>query len=300
MIRIPTRPAPTRRLAAGLLMLALPALGGCAALSSVNPFAKANQNLPKPIDLATEPPDKLYSNGIDALDAERYKVAVAHFEAIQQNYPYSSWTINAQLMEGYTEYKRSNYTDAIAQLDRFIQLHPTSKDAAYAYYLRSLCYYEQISDIQRDQKGTQEAMAALQEVVNRFPDSAYGRDARLKIDLCRDHLAGKEMAVGRYYEKQHYYAAAIGRYQRVVDDFQTTNHTAEALSRLTEIYLKLGLKTEAERTASVLAYNYPGNPWYQTSWNELVNQGLVNGKNVYGTPPARNAGFFARSFGWIF
>ena len=289
-----------RTLTNGLAASLLIALGGCATLNSINPFAKANQTLAKPIDLATEPPATLYSNGIDALDAERYKVAVDHFEAIQQNYPYSTWTINAQLMEGYTEYKRSNYTEAIAQLDRFIQLHPTSKDAAYAYYLRSLCYYEQISDIQRDQKGTQEAMAALQEVVNRFPDSAYGRDARLKIDLCRDHLAGKEMEVGRYYEKQHYYAAAIGRYQRVVDDFQTTNHTAEALSRLTEIYLKLGLKSEAQHTASVLAYNYPGSPWYQTSWNQMVNQGLVNGKNVYGAPAARNAGFFARTFGSIF
>ena len=129
-----------------------------------------------------------------------------------------------------------------ATLDRFIQLHPAHRDVAYAYYLRALCYYEQIADIQRDQKGTQQAMDALQEVVNRFPDSAYARDARLKIDLCRDHLAGKEMEIGRWYESQHLYEAAIGRFQRVVDDYQTTNHVPEALHRLTEIYLILGLR----------------------------------------------------------
>jgi outer membrane protein assembly factor BamD len=203
-------------------------------------------------------------------------------------------------MEGYTEYRRNNYTEAVAQLDRFIQLHPSSKDVAYAYYLRSLCYYEQISDIARDQKGTEAAQTALQEVVNRFPDSAYARDARLKIDLCRDHLAGKEMLIGRYYEKQHLYAAAIGRYQREVDDYQTTNHTAEALSRLTEIYLKLGMVDEAKRTASVLAYNYPGSPWYQNSWNDLVSVGAVHGEPSHSVTAEDHPGFFTRAWNWAF
>ena len=177
---------------------------------------------------------------------------------MEQNYPYSSWAVNAQLMQGYTQYLQNNYTDAIGTLDRFIQLHPAHRDVAYAYYLRALCYYEQIADIQRDQRGTELAMNALQEVVNRFPDSAYARDARLKIDLCRDHLAGKEMEIGRWYESQHLYEAAIGRFQRVVDDYQTTNHVPEALHRLTEIYLLLGLRDQARKTASVLGYNYPG------------------------------------------
>jgi len=284
------------------IRLALPLLltlatGGCATIHSILPFTKTDDT-PK-VNLADEPPDILYTNGIDALERKNFSVAVKHFDAIQQNYPYSSWATNAQLMEGYTEYRRNNYTEAVSQLDRFIALHPASKDVSYAYYLRSLCYYEQVADISRDQKGTQEAMAALQEVVNRFPDSAYARDARLKIDLCRDHLAGKEMLIGRYYEKQHFYAAAIGRYQRVVDDFQTTNHTAEALSRLTEIYLKLGMVAEAKRTASVLAYNYPGNPWYQTSFRELASVGAVQGApDDAPKPPPR--GFFSRTFGWIF
>ena len=152
---------------------------------------------------------------------------------------------------------------------------PAHRDIAYAYYLRALCYYEQIADIQRDQRGTEQAMNALQEVVNRFPGTTYARDASLKVDLCRDHLAGKEMEIGRFYQKQHLYEAAIGRFQRVVDDFQTTNHVPEALHRLTEIYLVLGLRDEARKTASVLGYNYPGNQWYEDSYTQLVDDGLA-------------------------
>ncbi len=278
------------------ILLAL-SLGGCKTINSVLPFTK-DDDTPK-VNLADEPPDQLYSNGVDALQKANYSTAVRHFDAIQQNYPYSSWATNAQLMEGYTEYRRDSYTEAVSQLDRFIALHPANKDVSYVYYLRALCYYEQVADISRDQKGTTEAMSALQEVVNRFPDSAYARDARLKIDLCRDHLAGKEMEIGRYYEKQHFYAAAIGRYQRVVDDFQTTNHVAEALSRLTEIYLKLGMVGEAKRTAAVLAYNYPGSSWYENSWNDLRQVGAVQGPVASNAAPD-SPGFFTRTLGWIF
>jgi outer membrane protein assembly factor BamD len=282
-----------------LPLTAMLLLGGCQTVKSLWPWSSSSDDDEKSLKLEDESPGLLYSNGIDALRKGSFSTAVKHFEAIQQNYPYSPWATNAELMEGYTEYRRSNYTEAVAQLDRFIQLHPSSKDVAYAYYLRALCYYEQISDIARDQKGTEAAQTALQEVVNRFPDSAYARDAKLKIDLCRDHLAGKEMLIGRYYENQHLYAAAIGRYQRVVDDFQTTNHTAEALSRLTEIYLKLGMVDEAKRTASVLAYNYPGSPWYQNSWNDLVSVGAVHGEPVH-TVTQDRPGFFTRAWNWAF
>lgn len=243
------------------------------------------------------PVEDLYNNGIDALNAQRYESANDQFNLVEQNYPYSTWAVNAQLMQGYTQYLQNHYTDAIGTLERFIQLHPVSRDVAYAYYLRALCYYEQIADIQRDQRGTQEAMNALQEVVNRFPDSAYARDARLKIDLCRDHLAGKEMEIGRWYESQHLYEAAIGRFQRVVDDYQTTNHVPEALHRLTEIYLILGLRNQARETASVLAYNYPGSPWYEDSYNDLLDAGVVNQAG-----PARptGRGFFTRAWNTIF
>ena len=200
-------------------------------------------------------------------------------------------------MQGYTQYLRNHYTEAIAQLDRFIQLHPAHRDIGYAYYLRALCYYEQIADIQRDQRGTELAMDALQQVVNRFPDSAYARDARLKLDLCRDHLAGKEMEIGRWYENQHLYEAAIGRFQRVVDDYQTTNHVPEALHRLIEVYLVLGLRDQAKRTASVLGYNYPGNQWYEDSYNNLFDDGLVQ---QAGPPRSQERGFFARAWNSIF
>ncbi len=280
--------------------LALSLLGGCATLDSLNPFSDSK---PAPVaETVPQTPEGLYNNGIDALHGGRYKLAVTQFETIQQNYPYSGYTANAQLMEGYAYYLQDSYPDAVSQIDRFLQLHPTSQDAAYAYYLRALCYYEQIADIQRDQQGTVQAMNALQDVVTRFPDTAYARDARLKIDLCRDHLAGKEMLVGRYYETQHYYEAAINRYQRVVQDFQTTNHAAEALHRLVEVYLKLGLTDQARRTASVLGYNYPGSSWYQDSYADLRSAGALSPDAVPGQPPAPAAqrGFFGRAFHSVF
>jgi outer membrane protein assembly factor BamD len=269
-------------------------VAGC---SSAKPWDGKEDSLKPKEDTASLPPETIYSHGIDALTAKNYSVAIQQFDAVQQNSPYSSWAVNAQLMQGYAEYLQNKYTDAIGTLNRFIQLHPASQDAAYAYYLRALCFYEQIADISRDQKGTQEAMSALQDVVNRFPDSAYARDSALKIDLCRDHLACKEMEIGRYYEKQHLYGAAIGRFQRVVDDYQTTNHVPEALHRLTEIYLLLGLPNEAKKTAAVLGHNYPGSVWYEDSWNQLVDDGAVKGRTI---GEADNGGFFSRTFGWLF
>jgi len=249
--------------------------------------------------VAPAPVEDLYNNGVDALRDARYSSAGDQFSAVEQNYPYSTWAVNAQLMSGYTQYMQNHYTDAVAALDRFIQLHPTNRNVGYAYYLRALCYYEQISDIQRDQKGTEEAMNALQDVVNRFPDSTYARDAQLKIDLCRDHLAGKEMEIGRWYQGQHLYTAAIGRFQRVVDDFQTTNHVPEALARLTEIYLALGLRDEAKKTASVLGYNYPGSEWYVDTYSHLYGVGLLEGA----PPPTGQSGgrgFISRAWHSIF
>jgi outer membrane protein assembly factor BamD len=277
---------PAFRFALGLVAL-LPLLAGCGGSKDEDAQASA----------PVAPVEDLYNNGIDALNSHRYDSATDQFNLVEQNYPYSSWAVKAQLMQGYTQYLRNNYTDAIAQLDRFIQLHPANRDVAYAYYLRALCYYEQIADIQRDQRGTQDAMDALQEVVNRFPDSSYARDARLKIDLCRDHLAGKEMEIGRWYESQHLYEAAIGRFQRVVDDYQTTNHVPEALHRLTEIYLILGLRDQARRTAAVLGYNYPGSNWYEDSYNNLFDNGLVQEP---GPPHQQERGFIARAWNSIF
>jgi outer membrane protein assembly factor BamD len=277
-----------RALAVSSLAL-LPLLSACSGSSDES----AKQQGPVP------PVETLYNNGVDALNARRFSTANDQFTSLEQNYPYSSWAVNAQLMSAYTSYLQNKYTDAIGTLDRFIQLHPAHRDIAYAYYLRALCYYEQIADIQRDQRGTELAMSSLREVVNRFPDSAYARDAKLKIDLCFDHLAGKEMEIGRFYQRQHLYSAAIGRFQRVVDDYQTTNHVPEALARLIEIYLTLGLKDEARKTAAVLGYNYPGSVWYDDSYTQLVDDGVA-GPGSKMPKPTSSPGFFSRAWHAVF
>jgi outer membrane protein assembly factor BamD len=294
------RPLRARLLAAMAMAPLALSLGACSTLESLSPWSSDEPAAAPVADASTAPPPEvLYNRGVDAMKAERYSTAVKQYDLVEQTYPYSSWATNAQLMQGYAQYLQGEYTPAIATLDRFIQLHPAHRDIAYAYYLRALCYYEQITDVRRDQKDTVTAIAALQEVVNRFPDSAYARDAKLKIDLGRDHLAGKEMEVGRWYQKQHLYAAAIGRFQRVVDDFQTTNHVAEALHRLTEIYLVLGLPDQARRTAAVLGYNYPGSPWYSDSYRALVADKEV--KNAGGVPPPESEpGFLTRAWRSVF
>jgi outer membrane protein assembly factor BamD len=243
--------------------------------------------------------ERLYNSAVDKMSDSRWVEAGKLFDEVERQHPYSVWATKSQLMQAYVQYQADHYDEAISAADRFIQLHPGNRDAPYAYYIKAISYYEQITDVGRDQKDTENALKALQDVVTRFPDSRYARDARLKIDLTRDHLAGKEMEIGRWYEEQHLYTAAIGRFQRVVDDFQTTNHTPEALHRLTEIYLKLGLPDEARRTAAVLGHNYPGSEWYTDSYNQLVSDGQVKGSPV---PPggAEAPGFFSRAFGWIF
>jgi outer membrane protein assembly factor BamD len=287
------------------LLIALSTTLSLGACSSIGSFFGSSDSDVATQDPSTVPVEELYNRGIDALNSRRYPLAIKQFDQLEQTYPYSNWAVNAQLMQGYSYYLQNRYTDAIGVLDRFIQLHPAHRDIAYVYYLRSLCYYEQIADVQRDQKGTSEALNALQEVVNRFPDSSYGRDARLKIDLARDHLAGKEMEIGRYYEGQRLYTAAIGRFQRVVDDFQTTNHVPEALHRLTEIYLLIGLPEQARRTAAVLGHNYPGSEWYEDSYNVLVANGDVTGVSEETVQAAKAAnapkpGFFRRNLPSIF
>jgi outer membrane protein assembly factor BamD len=272
-------------------------LSGAAALLLLSACGATDQNAKQ---APVGPVEGLYNHGIDALNARRFSTADDQFTAVEQNYPFSSWAVNAQLMSGYSLYLQNKYTAAIGTLDRFIQLHPAHRDIAYAYYLRALSYYEQIADIERDQKGTEQAMNALREVVNRFPDTAYAQDAKLKIDLCFDHLAGKEMEIGRFYQKQHLYEAAIGRFQRVVDDFQTTNHVPEALARLTEIYLALGLKEEARKTAAVLGYNYPGSEWYDATYAQLEDDGITHSGDKSSGGEPQHRGFFSRAWHAVF
>jgi outer membrane protein assembly factor BamD len=216
------------------------------------------------------PVEELYNQAMDKFIDNNYRGAATDFDDVDRQHPYSVWATKAQLMSAYALYQSNKYDEALVALDRFIQLHPGNRDAAYAYYLKALCYYIQIADVARDQKMTEQALKALDEVVRRFPESKYARDARLKIDLTRDHLAGKEMTIGRYYERQGNYLAAINRFRRVVDGYQTTTHIPEALHRLTECYLALGIVDEARSSAAVLGHNYPGSEWYQDSYALLT------------------------------
>jgi len=223
-----------------------------------------------PLISRERPVEQIYNEAVDERDAGNYARASALFQEVERQHPYSPWATTAKLMAAHAEYTRGRYTEAIGMLDRFIRLHPAHRDIPYAYYLRAMCYYEQIADVQRDQRMTQQALSALQDVVNRFPDTAYARDARLKIDLARDHLAGKEMVIGRYYQQRRLFVAALNRFRTVVDQYDTTNHVPEALHRLVEVYLALGLTEEARKTAAVLGHNYPGSSWYQDSYALLT------------------------------
>jgi outer membrane protein assembly factor BamD len=216
----------------------------------------------------------LYYLGNKYMRTKQYKLAAAAFDEVERQHPYSVWARRGELMSAYAHYLGNEYDDAILATDRFIQLHPGSPDAAYARYLKAVCYYEQITDVGRDQKVTQQALDALNEVVLRHPGTEYAEDAKLKIDLTKDHLAGKEMAVGRYYLKRHMPIAAIGRFRKVVEDYQTTSHVPEALERLTESYLMLGVIPEATQTAAVLGANYPGSLWYKDAYALLKGKGL--------------------------
>lgn len=217
----------------------------------------------------------LYDKAYGQLAERNYKEAVNSFEEVERQHPYSEWAQRAQVMAAYASYKAEEYDQATALLERYVKLHPSSASTPYAYYLIALCYYEQISDVGRDQKMTQRALAALQDVVRRFPDTEYARDAQLKLDLAYDHLAGKEMQIGRYYLQRDEHLAAINRFRHVVQHYQTTSHVPEALHRLTECYLKLGIADEAQLHAAVLGHNFPSSPWYRDSYRLLTGKGLT-------------------------
>jgi outer membrane protein assembly factor BamD len=218
------------------------------------------------------PVAELYNQALDQLQDGNPRQAAQDFEEVERQHPYSEWATRAQLMSAYAFYQADAYDDAVAAARRFIDLHPGHRDVPYAHYLIGVSYYEQISDVGRDQRNTQLALEAFEELMRRFPRSDYARDAGLKADLARDHLAGKEMTIGRYYLHRGKYVAAINRFRSVIDRYQSTTHVPEALHRLTEAYMALGVAEEARRTAAVLGYNFPSSSWYQDSY-ALVNGG---------------------------
>jgi outer membrane protein assembly factor BamD len=258
--------------------LALVLLAGCSSSASKDAYIE-------------KPVDDLYNKAMDDMVDQNYSSAAKTFSDVETQHPYSVWATKSQLMSAYALYDAGKYDESIIAASRFIQLHPGSRDLPYAYYLKAICYYIQITDVGRDQKITQEAMSALDEVIHRFPDSKYARDAKLKLDFTRDHLAGKEMMIGRYYLKRGDYLAALNRFKRVVEIYQTTTHVPEALERIVECDLALGLVSEAKENAAVLGYNYPGNHWYADAY-ELVTK--------TGNPGAAGEGWWGRSFGSIF
>lgn len=215
--------------------------------------------------------ETLYGEAKSRLDRGQTKFAAALFDEVERQHPYSPWARRAQLMSAFSYYVGRDYNQAIASAQRFLSIHPGNRDAPYAYYLIALSYYEQISDVERDQKITQQARTALTEVMRRFPATEYAADARLKLDLVEDHLAGKEMQIGRFYERSGRWLAAQLRFQNVVEQYQTTSHAPEALYRLTETSLSLGLKEEAVKYAAVLGANYPGSEWYEKAY-KLINK----------------------------
>jgi outer membrane protein assembly factor BamD len=257
------------------------ALLGCAACSSSD---KEDTYVERPVE-------QIYNSAVDALTEERYATAAREFDEVDRQHPYSVWATKAQLMAAYAHYQNNKYDDAVIALDRFIQLHPSNRDVAYAYYLKALCYYEQISDVQRDSKMTELALRSFDEVIRRFPETSFARDARLKIELTHDHLAGKEMEVGRFYLRRGQHVGAINRFRVVIDRYQTTSHVPEALHRLVESYLALGLTEEARKMAAVLGHNYPGSVWYNDSY-ALVETGRL--------PEDQQPGFVARAWRSIF
>jgi len=218
------------------------------------------------------PVDEIYNNALDHLKQGEFRGAAGLFDEVERQHPYSSWATRAQLMAAYSYYLNEDYDESVIAIERFIQLHPSNKNVPYAYYLKGLSYYEQISDVARDQKMTELALKAFKDLSTRFPESKYARDAKVKLDLTFDHLAGKEMEIGRYYLRQKQYLAAINRFRSVVSEFQSTTHVPEALHRLGESYTALGLAGEAQKVAAVLGHNFPGSEWYIDSYEMVADK----------------------------
>jgi len=227
------------------------------------------------IEYVERPVEEIYNAAMDELEQGNFIYAAAQFDEVERQHPYSKWARRALVMSAYTYYIQNQYDEAILTARRFVALYPGNEQAPYAYFIIAQSYYEQISDVQRDQRTTELAQQALVELIRRFPDSDYARDAVLKLDLTLDHLAGKEMEVGRYYMKSGQYAAALRRFRNVAENYERTTHIPEALHRLTEIYLTLGLVEEAQKVAAVLGYNYPDSDWYADSYRILVDKELV-------------------------
>jgi outer membrane protein assembly factor BamD len=265
---------PVRSFRAGLLVLALgTAVAGCSLLGLDKDDASNDLNKDA-AQYNERPVEQIYGDAWAQINKNEWENAAKQFDEVDRQHPYSVWARRAMLMSAFCSYQANKYSDAVSTADQYISLHPGSHEVAYAFYLKAISLYEQIVDVNRDQANTAGALVALQDVVQRFPDTEYARDATLKIDLTQDHLAGKEMAVGRYYLTRGDYIGAINRFRVVIEQYQTTPQIAESLERLTEAYYSLGLNSEAQTAAAVLGANYPGSEWYTDSYNLLKGRNL--------------------------
>ena len=248
----------------------------------VIPIAACSSSGKKTVDTAYVARDvnSLYAAAKRRLDLQDYELAAKLFDEVERQHPYSIWARRAQLMSAFSYYMAAKYTDAVSSAQRFITIHPGNAEAPYAHYLVAMSYYQQIEDVTRDQATTEQASQAFGELIRRYPESRYAADARLKLDLINDHLGGKEMEIGRFYERSGNWLAASLRFRTVVDKYQTSSHTPEALERLVECYLALGVPDEARKTAAVLGKNYPDTYWYRQSLRLLL-------KHYPGATPVR-------------
>jgi outer membrane protein assembly factor BamD len=234
----------------------------------------------KDLQIPDDPADKLYNEGLYLLQTKKeYKNAAKKFEEVERQHPYSEWARKGLLMSAYAYYQATEYDDCIAAAKRYITLHPGNPDAAYAQYLLGASYFDQIPDVTRDQAGTEKAIQTLEEVERKYPNTEYAVSAKKKIEIARDQLAGREMMVGRYYLKKKDFAGAINRFKTVVTRYQTTRHVEEALMRLTECYMALGIVQEAQTAAAVLGHNFPDSPWYQDAYKLVKTGGLEPSEN---------------------
>lgn len=260
-----------RRAAVILAAVLVFPLAGCDSISNLNPFDKGEVYKPEVKPVA--PAEKLYNDGLAAIEERNFDKAVTKFKDIDKEYPFSQWQKKALLMTTYAHYSASQYDDAAANGKRFLQLYPADQDAAYAAYLVASAYYSGIPDVTRDQDRAEKALVAFQEVVQRWPKSEYSEDAKFKLNVLRDQLAGREMQVGRYYLEKRNYTAAINRFRVVVSQYQTTNQIEEALARLAEAYMALGIVQEAEAAGAVLGHNFPDSQWYKDTYALLESKG---------------------------
>jgi outer membrane protein assembly factor BamD len=250
------------------------ALSGCSSVGDIFGSKSKSED-----DLPERPAGELYNEGLASMQRGKLKDAQKSFEEVDRQYPYTENARKAQVMMAFAAYRQGDYDTAITNAKRYLSLYPGTPDAAYAQYIIGQSYYHQMPVVTRDQDATKQAMNAMQEIINNYPDSIYANDARQKYSEARDQLAGKEMQIGRYYQERKEWIAAINRFKAVVTDYSNTRHVEEALYRLTETNMAMGLTTEAQSTAAVLGHNFPNSPWYKDAYNLLASGGLSPEEN---------------------